>query len=248
MTSRIFSPLELNHLRKFGYADVDLASLGNKPVEYVTGHAEFYHLDFLVNEHTLIPRLESEKIIDLALEHISKEDLAHPAIADIGTGSGCLGFSLAVILLQKHIPYTLYLSDISQDALQIAKTNASRLLSSSANLFFEQSDLLENFPHIRFDLLIANLPYIPTQNISVLSPSVKDHEPHLALDGGPSGTHLINKLLSDLPDFLSERGLAILEIDDTHSLKDFTFSSDLSAHLEKDFFGVPRFLVIHQKD
>lgn len=247
MAQRIYSSYELNHLRKHGHGDTNLVDMGEKPVEYLTGHAEFCNLDFLVNEHTLIPRLESEKIVEIALTQIIKQECSHPAIADIGTGSGCLGLSLVVKLAQRQIPYTLYLSDISSDALKVARQNASRLLTSSANLFFEQSNLLENFPKIKFDFLLANLPYIPSKNIDTLPTSVKDFEPLTALDGGPTGVTLINRLLRDIPSFLSDQGLAILEIDDTHTLRDFVVPKTLSATIEKDVFQVPRFLILHSK-
>ena len=77
MSKRLFSQLELNHLQKYGFADLDLDSIGEKPVEYITGHAEFCDLDFLVNESTLIPRLESEKIVQIALDHIQNQNLLH---------------------------------------------------------------------------------------------------------------------------------------------------------------------------
>jgi len=243
MPKRVLTPLEVNHLKKHGFSDTD-PGLGEKPVEYLTGQAEFCGLDFLVNESTLIPRLESEKIVRLAEQFIAIHDLTHPTIADVGTGSGCLGLSLAVSLQSKQIPYTIYLSDISPQALEVAKNNASRLLPSTVNLFFEQSNLLENFPKIEFDIVLANLPYIPSKNISTLDASVKDFEPLLALDGGPQGTSLINQLIKTLPIFLSDLGLAIIEIDDSHTLRDFSIPNFFSAKIESDVFRVPRFLII----
>lgn len=244
MAKRLFSPYELNHLRKYGFPDPDPNLFGEKPVEYLTGHAQFCELDFLVNSSTLIPRLESEKIVKLALDFIEKNELTHPAIADIGSGSGCLGLSLASILLKRQIPYTIYLSDISLPALQTARENAQRLIFSPANLFFQESDLFESYPRIKFDLIVANLPYIPTANISTLPSSVKNFEPLPALDGGPGGTTVINRLLKQLPRFLSSQGMAILEIDDTYSVEDFIFPKNLDPSIEKDLYGAPRFLII----
>ncbi len=217
---------------------------GEEPVEYLTGHAQFCGLDFLVNSSTLIPRLESEKIVKLTLDFIEKHELAHPAIADIGTGSGCLGLSLASGLIKRQIPYTIYLSDISLPALQTAEENAQRLIFSPANLFFLESDLFDSYPRIKFDIIVANLPYIPTGNISALPSSVKDFEPIPALDGGSKGTAVINRLLKQLPRFLSSQGMAILEINDTHSVGDFSLPKNLTASIEKDLYGVSRFLII----
>lgn len=242
MTKRKLSPYELNQLQKWALK-IDLESIGEKPIEYITGHAEFSDLDFLVTKDTLIPRIESEQIVETALRYIDDHDLAHPVITDIGTGSGCLGISLAVRLSKRQIPYTIFLSDISPKALKVADLNSQRLLHSPENLFFLESNLLEGFPKIKFDLLIANLPYIPTKNINNLDSSVKDFEPRIALDGGSKGNLFINALLSKLPLFLAKGGKAILEIDDTHTLNNFTIPKSLSATIENDCFGKPRFLV-----
>ncbi len=247
MTSRQFSSYELNHLKKHGINLPEISAFGEMPVEYITGHADFHGLDFLVNQHTLIPRLESEKIVDLVLQHISQQDLNHPAIADIGTGSGCLGITIAHYLTGQQTPYTIYLSDVSTEALNIAGQNADKLLPSRVNLFFQQSNLMDNYPKIKFDIIVANLPYIPSSRISHLDTSVKDFEPIQALDGGPKGTILINRLLPQLPQFLTDQGLAILEFDDTQKLDDFSIPQSLSAHIENDINDVPRFLLIRPK-
>lgn len=213
-------------------------------MEYVTGHAEFCGLDFLVTEDTLIPRIESEQIVDMALQYIDDHHFAHPVIADIGSGSGCLGISLAVRLSKHQIPYSIFLSDISPKALKVADQNAQRLLYSPENIFFQESNLMESFPKIKFDIIMANLPYIPTNNITNLDPSVRDFEPKIALDGGQKGNLYINALLSKLPQFLTKNGLAIFEIDDTHNLASFTIPQSLSPTIKNDCFGKPRFLII----
>ena len=241
-TKRKFTPYEQNHLQKWA-PKTDPDTIGNQPVEYATGHAEFLGLDFLVTPDTLIPRIESEQMVNDTLQFIDDHDLAHPTIADIGTGSGCLGISLAVKLARRQIPYSIFLSDISLKALKIADLNAQRLLHSPENIYFQESNLLENFPKIKFDLILANLPYIPSKNITALDSSVKDFEPKIALDGGPKGNLFINALLDKLPYFLKKGGRAILEIDDTHTLKSFSFLKGISAKIVNDCFQKPRFLV-----
>ncbi len=216
-------------------------------MEYVTGHVEFRDLDFLVNPSVLIPRLESEKLVQLALEHVQTQVLEHPAIADIGTGSGCLGLSLASALQKQQTPYTLYLSDISPSALSTARENAERLLPSPVNLFFQESDLLDNYPHVKFDIILANLPYIPSDNIPALPHSVKDFEPLSALDGGHDGAVFINRLLKQIPHFLSTKGVALFEIDDTQTINTFSIPKTLQVSAEKDLFGVSRFLLVSLK-
>jgi release factor glutamine methyltransferase len=242
VTKRIFSPYEWNQLQKW-VPQTDFNSIGEKPIEYVTGHVEFSNLDFLVTPDTLIPRIESEQIVTMALQYIEDHDLTHPVIADIGTGSGCLGLSLAVALGKRQIPYTIFLSDISSKALKVADLNAQRLLHSPENIFFQESNLLESFPQIQFDLILANLPYIPTPNLAGLDPSVKDFEPQTALDGGPKGNLFINALLDKLPHFLNHGGQAILEIDDTHTLTSFAIPQSIAVAIKNDCFQKPRFLV-----
>lgn len=241
--SRSLNPYELNQLQKW-FPQTDPQSIGHKPVEYITGHVEFAGLDFLVTPDTLIPRVESIQVVDLALKHIDEHSLAHPVIADIGTGTGCLGLSVAIKLSRMNTPYTIFLSDISPRALKVADLNAQRLLHSPENIFFLVSNLLESFPQIKFDLILANLPYIPSGNIGKLDASVKDFEPKLALDGGSKGNLYINALLAKLPQFLSQVGLAIFEIDDTHTLESFAVPDNLSATIENDCFDKPRFLKV----
>jgi len=241
VTKRRLTPYELSQLNKWS-PKTNPDSIGEKPVEYVIGHVEFLGLDFLVTENTLIPRIESEQIVSDALQYIDDHNLAHPTIADIGTGSGCLGVSLAYKLSKRQIPYTIFLSDISLKALKVADLNAQRLLHSPENIFFLESNLLENFPKIQFDLILANLPYIPSKNIAGLDSSVKDFEPKIALDGGPKGNLFINALLDKLPHFLSKNGVAIFEIDDTHTLESFSVPKEISAKITKDCFEKNRFL------
>ncbi len=242
MAQRQFSAYEINQLRRW-QKQPDPQTAGSKPVEYLTGHAEFCGLDFLVTPDTLIPRLESEKIIDLALDFISNRQLPHPQIADIGTGSGCLGITLAYRLSKQNTPYTIFLSDISLPALKVADLNVQRLLYSPENIFFQPSNLFQAYPPLKFDLILANLPYIPSSNIPLLDASVKDHEPIIALDGGSKGNLFINALLDQLPVFLAPQGQAIIEIDDTHTLDSFSLPPRMTAQIITDCFDKPRFLV-----
>lgn len=241
-TPRTLTPYEQNELKKWSI-EVDPSTIDNKPIEYVTGHVDFADFDFLLTQDTLIPRVESTQIVDMALKYIDDENLIHPVIADIGTGSGCLGVSLALRLTKRQIPYTVFLSDISPEALKVADLNSQRLLYSQENIFFLVSNLFEEYPKIKFDLILANLPYIPTKNIENLDPSVKEYEPIIALDGGIKGNLYINALLSKLTIFLNNGGKAILEIDDTHTKNSFTIPKNISVSIENDCFGKPRFLV-----
>lgn len=203
-----------------------------KPKEYKQSWAMFYGRRFFVNHNVLIPRIETEEIISMVPE--KKGTL----IADVGCGSGCLGLTLAL----KSPSSTVYLSDISKKALAVAKQN-----NSSQNTRFLVSNLFDSFPKVLFDTIVANLPYIPTARIPTLDSSVKDFEPHQALDGGPEGATLINKLLGQLPSHLKSTGLAIFEIDDTHTLKNFSIPEGFEGAIKNDKFSRNRFLLIHKK-
>jgi len=188
-----------------------------------------------VDQDVLIPRVETEEIVKLVLNFCKKNKRL--ITADVGCGCGCLGITLALGLTESQI----FLSDISDAALGVARKNADGI----SNVKFLKSDLLENYPNdVFFDVVVANLPYIPTERIPHLQSSVKDFEPHVALDGGPSGTTIINKFLQQLSTHLKSNGFAVLEIDNTHRLKDFYKITRKKMEIKKDQFGRNRFLVI----
>ncbi|MDQ7021223.1 MAG: HemK family protein methyltransferase [Candidatus Dojkabacteria bacterium] len=170
---RKLSPRETNHLIKFGidpFSDEILDS-GEIPVEYLTGLAEFYERDFVVSKETLIPRIETEQMVDIALEFLSKKKGKMFQFVDIGTGSGAIGITLALELRKKRIKYIGSLTDVSNDALSIAKKNVSKF---KVDLKIRESNLLDSFSKFaKFDLILANLPYIPTERINNLDNSVK---------------------------------------------------------------------------
>ena len=238
---RQFSPYEQNQLRKYGIPLLEAEQYGGIPLEYITNHAEFYGRDFLVNHSVLIPRIETEELISIALDHCSL------SIADIGTGSGILGITLCLELKKRGRTPKVYLSDISSDALMVARKNISLLSKSSEkDLILLTSNLLENYPkNIKFDLIVANLPYIPSDRIWKLPSSVRDFEPRIALDGGQDGLALIKKCILELPNRLKPHGVGIFEIDETHKSTDFSKVKNLSFEIKKDQFGKNRFLVVH---
>jgi release factor glutamine methyltransferase len=180
-----------------------------EPLPYILGHWEFYGLDFLVTPDVLIPRPETEHLVETALQSAIRNPQS--AILDVATGSGCIAIALAIHLPGAHITAT----DISSAALTVAQANALRHCISD-RIEFVQADLLETFKrsHVHtFDLLTANLPYIPTSTLHGLE--VYGKEPTLALDGGPDGLDLIHRLLAAAPGVLAPGGLALLEIEAT---------------------------------
>jgi release factor glutamine methyltransferase len=225
---RQWNAYELNQLNLHGF-DPEGKYPDQIPVEYITNRVEFYKRDFFVNESVLIPRPETEQIISMGLEFLlpqKKGKLKHKSnkkkiiIADVGTGSGAIGITYGLELVKKNYDFTCYMIDINTEALEIAKRNIKELASKNLrkNYISLISDLLEKVsPNIRFDIIFANLPYIPTARMKALDESVKNFEPHLALDGGTDGSDLIFKLIAQAQKTLKKDGVILLEVDDTHT-------------------------------
>ena len=177
------------------------------PLPYVIGHWEFYTLDFDLTPDVLIPRPETELLVERAIAWLQ----SHPArrnCADIGTGSGCIAVTLA-----KHIPdLKILATDISPKALQVAQQNAHKH-GVEPQISFLEDNLLTSVEG-KFDVICANLPYIPTSTLKTLA--IYGREPTQALDGGPKGLNLIQSLMSAAPRNLAPGGLILLEIDSSH--------------------------------
>ncbi len=175
-------------------------------IAYLTGRRDFYGHSFLVNEQVLVPRPESEVI--LAILDELKQNYHLGTVLDVGTGSGCLAISIKLA----HSNLTVSACDISESALLVARRNAARLLPSSQQVKFYQSDLLSNLPvDSRFDLIVANLPYLsPGQD--GLSPELA-YEPAIALYAGDDGLSLIKRLITTAPARLTLGGYLLLEMD-----------------------------------
>ncbi len=226
-----------------------------EPLAYLTGHREFCGLDFLVDARVLVPRPETELLIDLALSprHLVTLSSDIPQILDVGTGSGCLAVTLAVRLPSARITAT----DISAEALTLARLNAQRHHVAD-RITLIQSDLLSNLqlhsaslrgqlsPGSNYQLLVANLPYLPSAGLRRLP--VSKHEPMLAMDGGPDGYDLIRRLLADAPRVMAPGGRLLLEINDENSVSApaLTRAAFPAAQVEihKDFAGLDRVLAL----
>lgn len=171
-----------------------------EPLQHLLGTVEFCGHELVCDHRALIPRPETETLVELIL----KKFTTPPArVLDMATGSGCIGLSLA-----KAWPASeLTLADISEDALDLARLNASRL---SVSARFIRSDLFEKITGA-FDLIIANLPYIPAAEIPTLSPEVR-RDPHIALNGGPDGLRIVERFLNDAPARLHPGALIALEL------------------------------------
>jgi release factor glutamine methyltransferase len=175
------------------------------PLQYLTGRQEFYRLDFEVTPDVLIPRPETELIVEAALILVGNK--AAPRFADIGTGSGCLAVSLLYELPRAHAVAV----DSSRAALMVAQRNAERHQVSD-RLRLVHSDLFSAFEEAQvFDAIVSNPPYVPANDLPALQREVQ-REPEGALDGGPDGLAIVRRLLSDAPNYLRPGGYLIFEI------------------------------------
>ncbi len=182
--------------------------LAHEPLQYILG--EWCFLDFEVNvgAGALIPRPETEEVFLAAEKAIKDYSIkADFHFTDIGTGTGILGLAMA-----KYFPESIgYLVDVSDKALEIAKSNLQKYSELKPRLNLIKSDLLETFKSDSLDVIISNPPYIDSEGIKSLMPEVVDYEPHLALDGGRNGLELIDKLLKQAEIVLKNKGLFIFE-------------------------------------
>jgi release factor glutamine methyltransferase len=185
--------------------------LQHEPLAYITSHKEFYGLDFYVDSRVLIPRPETELLVEAALSSINRRLNAGqtPIVADIGTGSGAIALTLAVT--EPRLPY-IYACDISPDALEVAHLNAKRL-HVEERIHFLQGNLVAPLPE-PVDLLLANLPYVGTDEMVIMTKDVLTYEPHQALFSGPTGRDLLQQFLIDVQQATPVRkaGEMILEI------------------------------------
>ena len=180
-----------------------------QPVAYLTGQREFYGLDFGVDERVLVPRPETELLVERAVVLVREWQARHgqwPRVVDVGTGSGAIGVSLSVAV--PALPL-VDLVDASPAALDVARANAERH-GVAERLRFWTGDLLAP-PPTPVDLVLANLPYIEAEIIPTLAPEVQ-REPRLALDGGPDGLDPFRRLFAQVPDHVTPGGVLLLEI------------------------------------
>src|SRR5712664_2401531 len=190
-----------------------------EPTQHLTGKQEFWGLEFEVTSDVLIPRPETEHVIEVALDRLAGREIRTGCrqtfsgeglqIADIGTGSGCIAVALA-----KELPgATIYATDISSAALAVARRNATRH-SVSDRIHFLESSLLDEASHLSllFDLIVSNPPYIGRRAAATLMREVRDHEPEIALYGGEEGYELYAELIAQSAAHLKASGILVLEL------------------------------------
>lgn len=175
------------------------------PLQQITGSREFMGLEFFVNEHVLIPRQDTETLVELVLKDYKGKQ---PEVLDLCTGSGCIAISLAKLGGFDHVTAV----DISREALKVAERNVGELLGEGKITLIESDLFVSIEEQKKFDVIVSNPPYIPTKIIEGLQPEVRDHEPMLALDGKEDGLYFYRKLALESRPHLAPGGAVYFEI------------------------------------
>ncbi len=214
------------------------------PVQYIKGVETFFGRDFIVNENVLIPRYETEELVENILYAIDDyfENYKEINLVDVGTGSGAIAISLKA----EEPRLNVYATDISHEALEVAKQNADNL---GCNVTFYQGDMLQPLidRNLKFDIFVSNPPYIPAeQDIEAV---VKDNEPHVALFGGKDGLYFYRKIFESVKEVLNDRAILAFEMgfDQKEDMQKEveTYFGDVPFEILKDMNGKDRMLFIY---
>lgn len=213
-----------------------------KPIQYVMGHVNFYGYEFIVNENVLIPRFETEELVEKIIEYINIKKLDNITILDLGCGSGAIGLTLK--RLCKNSKVTLV--DISKEALNIAKENAKR---QQLDVNFIESNWFSNIEYQQFDIIVSNPPYIKTEE--KIQNIVKENEPSLALYGGIDGLDCYKDILRNIKPYMKSSCLIAFEIgqDQAEKINDIAknYLENIKTKVEKDLQGRNRMLFVYHK-
>ncbi|WP_395064253.1 peptide chain release factor N(5)-glutamine methyltransferase [Flavobacterium sp.] len=232
--------MEMDALQLLRWESVLYDLKKEKPIQYILGETEFYGLRFLVNENTLIPRPETEELVELIIEESQKTKIESLKILDIGTGSGCIAISLAKNLMNAEVSAI----DVSEKALETAKRNAE---INSVNVHFILKNILETEDlEEQYDIIVSNPPYVRTLEKAEIKPNVLEFEPHLALFVEDDDALLFYRKIAQLAKKnLSKNGLLFFEINQylgketVELLEEMGFKNIL---LKKDIYGNDRMI------
>jgi release factor glutamine methyltransferase len=229
---RPLAPGELERLR-----DLVKRRRTREPVAYLRGEREFYGRTFRVDARVLVPRPDTETLVEVALARTTARSMSMRAL-DVCTGSGCVAITLA----RQRPTSKVCGADVSEEAVAVARDNAARL--GAYNAHFVVSDLFATVDARRpFDLVTANPPYVPTAEVETLDPDVKDHEPRIALDGGPDGLGVTRRVVSDAPRVLAPGGVLALEVHAGHAASVARLLEDagfVDIQVARDFARIER--------
>lgn len=232
--------LELAELDRF--REVVARRAEGEPLQYITGVQDFYGREFRVTPDVLIPRPETELLVEAALEVMAV--VVAPSICDVGTGSGCI----AVTLLCERTDARAIAVDVSEAALKIAAQNA-QMLGAGGRIEFKISDCFDGLEKTKFDLVVSNPPYVAAAVIAGLQREVRDHEPLVALSPGADGLSVIRRLLQQGPAFLKTDGHLIMEIGfDQGEAVQTLIDPELWSLVEirPDLQSIPRIVVVQK--
>ena len=227
---------ELTEEEQARYDEVIAERARGVPAQYITGHQEFWGLDFVVTPAVLIPRPETEHVVEAALE--LARGLVRPRMVDVGTGSGCIALALANELPQARIEAV----DLSAEALEIARANAARLRLDRVE--FRQGDLLSGFEENAYDLVVSNPPYVGECEADKVQAQVRKFEPHMAVFGGQRGAEIIDRLVPQAKRVLKPCGWLLVEIGFSQAEYVRSLVTDWDdVRFVDDLQGIPRVLV-----
>ncbi len=211
------------------------------PIQYLIGNVDFYGYKIYVNRNVLIPRFETEQLVEKTIKKITEKYNKKIDILDLCTGSGCIA-----VALKKNMNCNMYASDISKKALLIAKKNKK---INNVKINYIESDLFSNIKQ-KFDVIISNPPYIDKEK-DIVQESVKKYEPSLALYASNDGLYFYEKIIKNISKYLKEKYLVCLEIGENQHqqiikiIKDNIYNCNIS--IEKDYSGKERFVFIENK-
>ena len=214
----------------------------NKPIQYVIGNVNFYGLKFIVNKNVLIPRFETEELVEQVVEYTKDLNKDKIKILDLGCGSGAIGLTLKSILKDSEVTLT----DISKEALEVAKLNANNL---NLDVTFIESDWFSNVKLEKYDIIVSNPPYIRTDE--EIEEIVKNNEPSLALYGGVDGLDCYRKILANIKPYLNNKFLIAFEIGESQKEEIYDivnkYLKDIEITCKKDLYGRNRMIFVRNK-
>ena len=227
---------ELSHKEEIQLGDFLNRRAAHEPFQYIVGKQEFYGLDFTVTKDVLIPRPETELIVENAIEIL--REIEKPAFCEVGVGSGCI----SVAILHNVKTAQAIGLDVSETALEVAEKNA-KAHQVLQRLELKLSDVFEVLGGEKFDLIVSNPPYVPSRDIATLQAEVRDYEPVVALTDGGDGYSITEKIVRSAPKFLKQNGFLLLEIGFNQAEKvEKMFSREIwqQVNFLPDLQGIPR--------
>ena len=218
-----------------------------EPVAYIVGHRGFRTIDVQLNENTLIPRPETETLVEVALEELARVEREEPRVLDLGTGSG----NIALAIAAEHPTARVVATEVHPAPLEMARLNAVRL-GLQRRISFVVSDVYEDLPlGSRFDLIVSNPPYVTAQALRRLSIDVRGYEPHVALAGGAHGMDLYERIIPGAPPFLEPGGMLAVEISETRLVEVLSLFVETRRYedidVRNDLGGAPRVVFGREK-